>query len=626
MILPISEAVDRLYILIVCKISENPENSVPLSYNIGLAMNCRKHILKFFAGMLLLGVPVLVSAVSLPIKKINGEDYYYYEVKPKETVFGLCRQLNMTKAEIVKYNPSVADGLRAGSILYFPVDVLDGKAVTASEGPAAAVPSSGTTDSHRIPISAASTHHVKKGETVYGICRHYGISEEDLMALNPSLKSGALKQGTLLLLPDTSQSAPSVAGDVVAVVPAEPSGDVAGWKANDDDDSKAGTMSTDSTDGRSSAGSVFGQAFGQVEPEDADTLRISVMLPFMLEQKTPDKQAQFYTEFYKGFMIAVDSLRNESLPLVVNAYDTSNSIDSVYAILQRPEQRRADMILAPDGDDQFRAIASFGNLNRINVMNIFAVKNTDYLTNPYLLQSNIPHSDMYDKAVDGVIESFQDYTIVILSSLDGKTDKNEFVSRLKAKAEDAGRSVKEIPYHGYLKSSDLEQLGAEDSYLFVPASGAHSEFNHVASTLKAFKESRDDYNKAVLFGYPEWITFPEESIENMHFLNSTIYSRFYNDASSRRSKEFVNTFKNWYGTAMANAIPVQGILGFDSGYYIIKALNDNVRHDRNFDYDYDGIQSSFQFVTPPRVAGKVNDSLYFINFRPSGIVDKRIIE
>ena len=77
---------------------------------------------------------------------------------------------------------------------------------------------------------------------------------------------------------------------------------------------------------------------------------------------------------------------------------------------------------------------------------------------------------------------------------------------------------------------------------------------------------------------------------------------------------------------MANAIPVQGILGFDSGYYIIKALNDNVRHDRNFDYDYDGIQSSFQFVTPPRVAGKVNDSLYFINFRPSGIVDKRIIE
>ena len=75
-----------------------------------------------------------------------------------------------------------------------------------------------------------------------------------------------------------------------------------------------------------------------------------------------------------------------------------------------------------------------------------------------------------------------------------------------------------------------------------------------------------------------------------------------------------------------NAIPVQGILGFDTGFYLIKALNDNVRSGGNFDYDYDGIQSSFRFTNKSDIAGKVNDSLYFINFRPSGIVDKRILE
>ena len=73
-------------------------------------------------------------------------------------------------------------------------------------------------------------------------------------------------------------------------------------------------------------------------------------------------------------------------------------------------------------------------------------------------------------------------------------------------------------------------------------------------------------------------------------------------------------------------IPVQGILGFDSGFYIIKALNDNARSGREFDYDYDGIQSSFNFVSPLNIAGKVNNSLYFISFRPSGIVDKHIVE
>lgn len=579
-------------------------------------MNCRKYTLKFLAGLLMLGVPVLSSAIDLPIKKIDGKDFYYYEVKQKETVFGLCRKLNLTKAEIVKYNPSVADGLRAGSVLYFPVEVLD--AMDSATVTVADVnreeSAAQQTDDRKIPVSRASSHHVKKGETVYGICRHYGISEEDLVALNPSLKSGSLKQGTILLLPDAGQAV----GDNDMAMSDD---------ADDDVTVVAPPVVVEAGEVNFDEGADDGQdALINDDDEESDTLRVSVMLPFMLAQEHPDKQAQFYTEFYKGFLMAVDSLRNDSRPLVVDVFDTSDNIDSVYAILQRPELKKSDLIVAPDGDDQLGAIASFGKNNGISVMNIFAVRNTGYTTNPYILQANIPHSDMYDSAVDGVLESFPEHTLVFLTSLDGKTDKREFVERMKAKAESAGHPFVEISYHGYLKGTDLERLSPDTEYLFIPASGAHSEFNHIAGTLRTFKESRDDYNKAILFGYPEWITFPAESIESMHFMNATIYSRFYNDASSSRTKNFAANFEKWYGTPLMNAIPVQGILGFDSGFFIVKALNDNVEHDRDFDYDYDGIQSGFRFDSPEGSSGKVNDLLYFINFRPSGIVDKRIVE
>ncbi|MCM1504689.1 MAG: LysM peptidoglycan-binding domain-containing protein [Muribaculum sp.] len=595
-------------------------------------MNCRKLILRFMSGLVALGLPVLASAITLPIKKINGADYYYYEVKPKETVFGLCRQLNLTKAEIVKYNPSVADGLRAGTVLVFPVELIDGK--SESTNTYVGISSNDSDDNvenRRIPVSHAASHHVKKGETVYGICRHYGISEDDLIALNPSIKSGALKQGTILLLPDGSAPVSAEVGDDVSasdqpitstsLTPSVPS-----------------SVAINSTASTSSSETLDRPYFGDTdevaeilgldlaESEKSDTLRISVMLPFMLSQQQPDKQAQFYTEFYKGFLMAVDSLRNESLPLVVDVYDTAGNIDSVYAILRRPEVKKSNLILAPDGDEELSAIAQFGKMNRINVMNIFAVRNTDYKSNPYLLQSNIPHSDMYDRAVDGVIDEFPGHTFVFLSSLDGKSDKQEFVSRLRSKAERVGHPFVDVSYHGYLKSTDLENLSDDIEYLFVPASGAHSEYNHIISTLKSFKESRDDYNKAVLFGYPEWITFPAEAVENMHFMNSTIYSRFYNDAASMRSKDFSRNFQKWYSTPLLNAIPVQGILGFDSGFYIVKALNDNARRNSDFSYDYDGIQSGFHFVQPLGSAGMMNDSLYFINFRPSGIVDKKSVE
>lgn len=580
-------------------------------------------MLKFVAGLFLFGLPVYVSAMELPIKKINGEDYYYYEVQPKETVFGLCRRLNLTKAEIVKYNPSVADGLRAGAVLYFPVDLLDGKGTTQSDTGRRPASSASEAESHS-HVGRATSHHVKKGETVYGICRHYGISEEDLMALNPSLKSGSLKRGTILLLPDGA-SPTAVEPETTAVQSTEePTGE-----NHADMPEQDRTYEPDSNGYLAETPAVYlgddGADDDDVE-EEADTLRLSVMLPFMLAQEHPDKQAQFYTEFYKGFLMAVDSLRGESMPLVVDVYDTSNSLDTVKSILMRPELMKSDLIVAPDGDGQLEAIASFGEANKVNVMNIFAVKDTAYVSNPYILQSNIPHSDMYDSAVDGLLEAFPNHTLVLLSSLDGKSDKHEFVSRLKAKLEQEGHPFVEISYHGYLKGSDLESLSPETHYLFVPPSGAHSEFNHIAGTLKTFKESRDDYNKVQLFGYPEWITFPDESIENMHFLNATIYSRFFNDESSLRSRDFARSFQKWYGTPLLNAIPVQGILGFDSGFYIIKALNDNARSGRSFDYGYDGIQSSFSFSSPTDVAGKVNSSLYFINFRPSGIVDKRIVE
>ena len=112
------------------------------------------------------------------------------------------------RSYLVKYNPSVADGLRAGDVLYFPVELLDSKQ---PEQPAKnSYDNSGVGS---IPINRAASHHVQKGETIYGICRHYGISEEDLIALNPSLKGGALKQGTILLLPDSEGAESTVGND-----------------------------------------------------------------------------------------------------------------------------------------------------------------------------------------------------------------------------------------------------------------------------------------------------------------------------------------------------------------------------------------------------------------------------
>ena len=69
---------------------------------------------------------------------------------------------------------------------------------------------------------------------------------------------------------------------------------------------------------------------------------------------------------------------------------------------------------------------------------------------------------------------------------------------------------------------------------------------------------------------------------------------------------------------MANYVPRQGTFGFDTGMFLIRWLSSRgadtpLRHS--------GIQNGFNFVRVPD-GGWVNDELYLINFRPSGLIDK----
>lgn len=99
------------------------------------------------------------SIETLPVKVVNGKLYHYYEVKTKETIYSLCRKLDISKDKVIEYNPAVADGLKSGMTLYFPF--------TDGSRPTAVVNNQPETSSDE-----ATTHKVEKGETIFGIAKN----------------------------------------------------------------------------------------------------------------------------------------------------------------------------------------------------------------------------------------------------------------------------------------------------------------------------------------------------------------------------------------------------------------------------------------------------------------------
>ncbi len=667
------------------------------------------------AAAMLFTVPVTSAEVSdLPLISVKGEKCYYYDVQSKETIYQVAQKLGVSRERIIEFNPSAADGLKPKMRLFFPMKAFSGEEPQPE---------------HRKPVYANAAgvkqHVVKKGESLYGIARMYGMTPDELALMNPSAADG-LKTGDVLIINEgeVTSDVTETTGEIIetgtaqqpdehgmvhhtikkgetlfgiansydialeAMLEANPSLDPLNYKVGQTINvpvgklaedyaahvtanaaptlvvpSKAAAPDEDVTEKTeedeitarypgaydSTTVIVAGEDDGEViegddeddsgdDDDDADTeygepLNVAVLLPFMLDEPTMSRTTQLYTEFFKGMLMGAEDMQKEDgEPVIFHFFDTSANIDSVNAILRRPVMEDIDLVVAPDNVAHLSAIVeSIGE--EVPVLNIFAVKDESYRTHRNLIQTNIPHDAMYAKAIEMFMEKYSGYTPVFLSRAEGVADKEAFIEGLKKCLVSNGLEYKEVNYPTSLTEGDLAGIDAgAGPVVFVPNSGSKSEFARFIDAVTAFRENAPDPSSVTMFGYPEWITFRGDSFDEICSMETTIYSRFMandEDADTRRIKE---RYKDLYGTEMFDAVPTQGILGYDIATFIVRGLREK-ENTGVFPPEFDGIQSYWRLgwsgvtVTDETTGevtsngGPVNEALYFINYRPGGVVE-----
>lgn len=255
-----------------------------------------------------LSATVPLSALDLPVRNVNGTDYYYYEVKPKESIYSITRKLGVSREDIVRCNPAVVDGVRPKQLLLFPVAefALGAKPEVCPEEQ----PESTVMDPLPGRIVADNDNNSKEDEDVK--------ESED-------------------------------AGTSAVAVPDN-------------------AVSQDSTE----------IAYDEDEPK---VINVGVMLPFMLDSSRMTKAAENYTEFYRGLLLAVDTIAGENRDYAINvtAYDTEGSVQKVMSLIERPEFETLDFIIAPEDSVCIERIAARADSTSARVINLFAVKNDAYL-------------------------------------------------------------------------------------------------------------------------------------------------------------------------------------------------------------------------------------------------------
>lgn len=558
----------------------------------------------------------------LPTIRVNGKTLYYYDAQSGDNIYSIAEKLGVTVEDIRANNPGVADGVKPRMRLFFPSSLVKENADTAPAKTDATTPESNITP---------AIHVVQKGESVYGISRKYAMSVDELMALNPAAADGLRSGMRLRLKGSTAKVSPETEKAVIKAAEKKIEKASPSYKAQ----AKATVAATAPvgpvTEAQSApAGKTLKEVISATDtlfaPVRPDALNIALMLPFQLNESRMSRATQLYTEFYKGFLLAGAKENGpDEVPVIIHAYDTAGSTDSVRSIMHRPEMALMNLIIAPDSPAQLHEIVA-GADSYTRIINVFAVKDDTYLTEGNVIQINTPHDQMYEGAIRGFLEKFPSATPVFLEREGGRADKKEFTGALQQALTEAGRTWQTVTFNHYLTDEDLEALDPNShSYVFIPASGSSDEFNRIRQSLRNFKERAVlDPSAVQLFGYPEWATFRDEHYTDICDITSTIYSRYYPTDHDTAAHLINNSFRSTYGEGlMSRQMPVLGILGYDTGLMAIKSLREHADTGR-YPTDFNGIQSGIRLIQAPDGGGYYNNAIFIITYNPGGYLEKTL--
>ena len=440
-------------------------------------------------------------------------------------------------------------------------------------------------------------HKVKKGESLYGVSKNLEISIDEILRNNPSAADG-IKKGDLLIFPYEEYKEK------------EPIADMA-----------ADTVDVDT---------VVAEIIEERIPS------VALLLPFGLKSEEPSKRNMLALDFYRGFLIAADSLASRDGKVEIVARDTEGlTADGIASLMSGDSAvAKATVVLPYDDEAILHKVADVAAANGSFVFNVFNIKDSLYRDNSFVLQANVPQRQMYAKAVDGLEASFPDFRPVILRSSKGAKDKEMFTSYLIERYRAEGVEPIIIEYDANLLTSDLETLpvGAGEKYVMIPSSGTLAEFNRFAYVLCTFRDKlmmpSDDFDgefaaQVEVFGYPDWTAFRGDALETLHRLEATVYSRFFDDFNGFAAKNISDDFKRWYGTDLIESVPTYGLLGFDTATYLIKNLRGgNGVFEPVARHVLSRIQSTFDFRKDGE--GYVNDGLYIIRYQSGGRQSARV--
>ena len=420
-------------------------------------------------------------------------------------------------------------------------------------------------------------HKVKRKETIFGIARMYDLTIEELIKANPEMNQPGyeLKKGAVINIPFASKDTIQTNGISQANQPVE-------------------TVSDD------------------VRQRE---IRVGVMLP--LHDINGDGKRM--VEYYRGILMACDSLKKKGLSIDVHAWNAAEDTD-MSPILADPAAAKCDIIFGPLYSKQMQVLSDFVEKNDIRLVIPFSINAPQLLTNRNIFQIWQSSTNLNEATIVRYLEKFKDYHPVFIDCNDTTSKKGIFTFGLRRQLE--GRNIEYSVTN--LKSSESafsKAFSRTKPNMVILNTGRSPELGIAFTKINGLKFNNPSLEIS-MFGYTDWLMYTRTHQDNFNKYNAYIPSHFHYNPLSSQTERLEQKFRWNFHTDMQKALPRFALTGFDHAYFFLNGLH-------KYGKDFNGAAGMFGYspVQTPLVfermgnGGLQNHSLLFVHYTPEHRVE-----
>ena len=372
-------------------------------------------------------------------------------------------------------------------------------------------------------------HKVKRKETIFGIARDNGLTIDELINANPEMKAPGyeLRKGDYIKIPFPPDH-PELEGDnQQPKMPAKPAAD---------------------RDMRNRE------------------IRVGVMLP--LHNDNGDGKRM--TEYYRGVLMACDSLRISGISTDIRAWNVAEQTD-IQKVLKDPKAAECDLIIGPLYTKQVKALGDFAEKNDIRVLIPFSINSNEVFDNGNIFQVFQNGNQTNNSYVYRFYQRFKDSHVVIIDCNDSTSTKGSFTTVLRRKLEQENGTYSITN----LKSSEAkfkQSFSTTKHNVVVLNTSRSQELNVAFAKLNGLLMTTPTL-KISMFGYPEWLMYNRQHMDNFYKFDTYIPSTYYMSPLSHRGEHFKKKYRWNFHQDMQPYHQRYAVTGFDQAYFMIKGLH-----------------------------------------------------